>query len=249
MNALSRGLYLRLMILRGDPCVWDRWRWLAKRLQKGSIRTLDAGCGGGDLTAYAASKGNDALGLSNEDKNTLAANKRAAKLGLPRLRFNTVDLRHLEKHTKQLGVFDQIICFEVIEHIKDDKAVVKALAHMLPENGTLLLTTPNKHYKPLLGDKLSATEDGGHVRWGYTHEELRKLAREAGLDVIEESFISGYVSQKLTNCMRIIRNATGSPALAWLLIFPWRIFQILNRPLTAITRYPPLSVAIVAKKK
>jgi 2-polyprenyl-3-methyl-5-hydroxy-6-metoxy-1,4-benzoquinol methylase len=166
-----------------------------------------------------------------------------------RCRFNTLDLRQLGKHAKQLGTFDQIICFEVIEHIKDDKAVVKALAHMLKPGGKLLLTTPNKNYRHLLGDKISATEDGSHVRWGYTHEELRKLAKNAGLVVSEEAFISGIVSQKLTNDMRRIRNITGSPALAWLIIFPFRLLQILDKPLTSLFHYPPLSIAIVAKKR
>jgi hypothetical protein len=78
---------------------------------------------------------------------------------------------------------------------------------------------------------------------------LRRLVNQAGLAVIEESFISGYVSQKLTNCMRRIRNITRSPALAWLIIFPFRIFQLADRPFTALLRYPPLSVAIVAKKQ
>jgi ubiquinone/menaquinone biosynthesis C-methylase UbiE len=40
--------------------------------------------------------------------------------------------------------FDTVICFQVIEHIKDDTCLLKEIKRVLKPGGTLFLTTPNK---------------------------------------------------------------------------------------------------------
>jgi ubiquinone/menaquinone biosynthesis C-methylase UbiE len=40
--------------------------------------------------------------------------------------------------------FDTVICFQVIEHIKDDDALLREIKRVLKPGGRLLLTTPNK---------------------------------------------------------------------------------------------------------
>jgi hypothetical protein len=90
-------------------------------------------------------------------------------------------------------------------------------------------------------------EDGGHVRWGYTHEELRALFAPHGLEVVAEEYVTGAVTQKLMNLMRRIGEVDARAA--WALTFPLRILRVLDRPVTALTRYPALSVASVAVKR
>jgi 2-polyprenyl-3-methyl-5-hydroxy-6-metoxy-1,4-benzoquinol methylase len=42
------------------------------------------------------------------------------------------------------NTFDTVICFQVIEHIKDDHAMLREIHRVLKPGGSLLLTTPNQ---------------------------------------------------------------------------------------------------------
>ncbi|NML23598.1 class I SAM-dependent methyltransferase [Pseudoflavitalea sp. G-6-1-2] len=52
--------------------------------------------------------------------------------------------------------FDTVICFQVIEHIEDDHALLREMKRVLKPGGTLYLTTPNK--------MMSLTRNPFHVR-------------------------------------------------------------------------------------
>ena len=108
------------------------------------------------------------------------------------------------------------------------------------------MTAPYLRHRPLWGETLSGTEDGGHVRWGYTHDELRALFEGCGLEVLAEEYVSGLVSQQLAG----LQFGLGRLNLraAWALTFPLRVLHPLDGPLTRLTRYPHLSVAVVGRK-
>ena len=237
-------------VLHGDAAVFNRWRWLKKHLLPGARRTFDAGCGSGAFTMYAAKIGNQAVGISYDEKNNQKATERANILGLNNIKFITVDLRELDKISVSLGMFDQIICFETIEHILDDRKLIENFSKLLKPGGKLLLTAPYKYYKHLYGDdetKLSTWEDGGHVRWGYTHKEMSNLLSEFGFKIEEVGYITGWISQKLINFQRRLSKINSK--MAWLIIFPLRIFQFFDPLLAKITKYPFLSIGVVAVKK
>jgi 2-polyprenyl-3-methyl-5-hydroxy-6-metoxy-1,4-benzoquinol methylase len=247
-NTLVRLIGWRATILHGDPCVFDRWLWLKKHLTPGNFRTLDAGCGSGAFTFAAVQLGNNALGLDFNKEQIKKAKARAKILNMPRAEFIQADLRELDKLGRRLGKFDQIICFETIEHILDDKKLIKNLAALLKPKGRLLLTTPFKHSRLLFGDdKISEQEDGGHVRRGYTHNELKQLFNEANLEIKAQDYLNGIISQQLTSLMR--RLGVIYPKLGWALIFPFRALQIFDRPLTRIFNYPYLSIGVVGVKR
>ncbi len=245
-HLLVRAIGWRATVLHGDPCVFDRWIWLKKHLLPGPLRTLDAGCGSGAFTLYAAKRGNEALGATWEEPALRRAQARAKILRLPNARFIQADLRELDRLSPSWGTFDQILCLETIEHLRDDRKLIRDLSNLLRAGGRLLLTTPYKHYRHLWGDRLSETEDGGHLRWGYTHEEIRQLFKERGLKVCQEDFISGFVSQQLTNLMRIFSRI--HPLLAWGILLPMRILQIFDHPLTQWIGHPHLCVGVVGIK-
>ena len=233
-------------VLHGDPSVFDRWRWLKRHLRAGPYRTLDAGCGSGALTLYAARKCHEAVGLSYDDANTRKAIARSRILKITNARFLVVDLRELDKWRERLGLFDQVLCLEAIEHILNDRKLVHDLAALLAREGRLLLTTPYKHGRDLYGDHVSPVEDGGHVRKGYTHEEIEAMFAEQGLAVMAAEFVSGIVSQKVMGLQRLL--STIHPVGAWMLTLPLRLLWPLDRPLTSIFRHPYLSIAVVARK-
>jgi len=147
-------------------------------------------------------------------------------------------------------VFDQIICLETIEHVTDDEGLVRSLAAMLKPGGLILLSAPYDRHLPLYTEdpEPSPLEDGSHVRYGYSRERLSQIVDRAGLDVQDEGFVSGVVSQKLTNLMRRLSARIGlSPA--WLIMLPLRALAIFDKPLTAVVGYPHLSVALCAVKR
>ena len=97
------------------------------------------------------------------------------------------------------------------------------------------------------GEIRSEVEDGRHVRWGYTHEEIKEIFDEQGLDVFVQDYISGYILSKLGALTGIINKV--NPILAWLIVFPLRVFQIFNRPVTKLFHYPFHCIAVVGVKR
>jgi SAM-dependent methyltransferase len=249
-DVLLRVFGWRFLLITGDPCVLDRWLWLRRHLRRGPLRTFDAGCGNGGFSIFAARIGNDVVAASFQASEQESAQKRAELLGIKGIDFRVIDLRELESHTTALGSFDQIICLETIEHVSDDDRLVKTLAAMLAPGGQILLSTPYDRHRPLYTEERepSPVEDGSHVRYGYSRQRLRELAAGAGLHVESEGFISGVVSQKLTDLMRRL-SATIGLFPAWALLLPLRLLVVLDGPLSRVLRYPHLSVALCAVKR
>lgn len=248
-DALLRIFGWFALFIHGDPCVLDRWLWLRRHLQKGDQRTFDAGCGNGGFSIYAARAGNEVVAASFSSSEQDDARRRAELVGVTDIDFRVLDLRDLEENRVALGQFDQIICFETIEHVNNDEELVKSLARMLRPGGRLLLTTPFDEHHALFSEERSpsTTEDGSHVRYGYSRERLRQIAQGAGLEVVSEAFVSGVVSQKVTNLMRRLTVRFGLMT-GWLAVLPLRPLVLVDAPITRILRYPHLSVALSGVK-
>ncbi len=246
-DPLLRLFGWRAMFIQGDPMVYDRLRWLRRHLRPGRLRTLDAGCGNGAFTLYAARIGNEAVGISFDAANNRKAIARAAMLRIPGARFVQADLRQLDTMRAELGSFDQVICLETIEHIMDDHKLARDLGAMLKLGGRLFLSAPNSKCPPMRGDKISAVENGDHVRWGYTHEKMRAILADAGLATVAEEYCSGLVSQKIGNLERRISELM--PMLGWAATFPLRAVQLVDSAATDTFGAPYFSIAVVAEKR
>src|SRR5271165_435270 len=233
--------------LLGDPATTDRWRFLQSHLRPGDLRTLDAGCGSGAFTMYAAHIGNRALGLSFDDGQLQKANRRAKILGLRNVQFQQVDLRELDHFAEHLGRFEQIMCLECIEHISHDRKLITDLAALVEPSGILILTTPYKHHIPNYSETISSTENGGQVRWGYTHEELRKMLVSAAMTVVAVGSFHGWLAQKIISLrLHLLAYLPSVLALAFnVVLIP---LHLLDRPVSALVRYPPLTNGVVAMK-
>lgn len=249
-NILVKLIGYHATLIHGDSAVFDRYRWLKKNLKAGDWRTLDAGCGSGAFTMYAAKIGNEAVGISFDKRNNEKAAERAKILNISNVSFIDGDLRKLDEMSGAIGKFNQIICFETIEHIINDKKLVGDFFSLLKSGGKLLLTAPYKFYKSLYGDKdkLSTYEDGGHVRCGYTHEEIADLLKKSGFEIEILDYVSGYFSQQVISLQRFLASKIN-PKLAWLIVMPFRIFQFFDPLMKKVIKYPYLSIAVVAMKK
>jgi len=249
LDALLRIFGWRFLLITGDPCVLDRWLWLRGHLRTGAVRTFDAGCGNGVFSIFAARSGNQVVAASFSSTEQDSARRRADILSVKGIDFRIIDLRELDGHRDALGAFDQIVCLETIEHVGDDEGLVRTLTAMLKPGGRLLLSTPFDGHRPLYTEdpQPSPVEDGSHVRYGYSQERLRQIVTGAGLAVESEAFISGVVSQKLTDLMRRMSAGVGLMP-AWLTVLPLRALALLDRPLSRLLHYPYLSVALCAVK-
>jgi len=249
-DTVLRTLGWRSLLINGDPCVLDRWLWLRRHLRTGRARTFDAGCGNGAFAIYAARAGNQVLAASFSEREQRDARRRADALGVGEIEFRILDLREIERHRAELGSFEQIICLDTIEHVIDDQALLSSLVGMLEPGGQLLLSAPFDAHHPLYAEERhpSGVEDGSHVRYGYSRQRLRELAERAGLEVSSEAFVSGVVSQKVTDLMRRLSARFGRPA-AWAIVLPLRALVVVDAPLSRLLGYPYLSVALCGVRR
>ena len=255
---MNRSLLVRMFgfpatLIHGDTLVLDRWLWLAEylpRVANGSKKLLDVGCGTGAFTIGAARRGYRSLGLSWDERDQKMAVERALICKADLAEFNIQDVRNLDERLDLQERFDVVVCCENIEHILDDQKLIVDITRCLNPGGVFLLSTPNFHYKPITksdNGPFSATEDGGHVRRGYTPENLRGLCASAGLKIDRIEYCSGFCSQKVTALLRTV--TTIQPILAWALVLPLRLLPPLLDPvISKLSGWPGFSITLVAIK-
>ncbi len=75
--------------------------------------------------------------------------------------------------------FDLVVIIDFLEHVRDDAGCVAEIARILRPGGDLVVNTPHAKRRSLLRalrDRLGLTDEWhGHVRPGYTRDELRAL--------------------------------------------------------------------------
>jgi 2-polyprenyl-6-hydroxyphenyl methylase / 3-demethylubiquinone-9 3-methyltransferase len=145
---------------------------------------LDVGCGAGLLAEPLARLGAEVTGLDAAPELIAAAREHAAAQGLA-INYGAGELTKLE------GQFDLITCMEVIEHVADPAAFVKALATRLAPDGLLILSTPNatgwsKLLMITIGEGLGRIPRGTHDFAKFiAPERMKLLLADAGLSCID----------------------------------------------------------------
>lgn len=253
-SGLVRILGFPATLIHGDTLVLDRWLWLKKYLpvvEPGSRSLLDVGCGTGAFTVGAARRGYRSLGLSWDKRNQTVAQQRAKICKADTASFEVQDVRSLDKRPDLAEQFDIAICCECIEHILGDVKLMQDIARCLKPDGVLLLTTPNLSFKPMAYDNenVSTVEDGGHVRRGYSPDDLVRLCQQSGFEVVKIEYCSGVMSQKITSLKRIAANVT-SEMISWPIVLPLRwIPPMFDSAVTRAMNWPDYSITLVARKK
>lgn len=250
--SVAMGVYLALKrwtFPGADVGIRDRLR-LARYFRGGDLLTLDAGCGNGAFSFAAYWLGNRVVGISVDEEGIERCRQYARYVEVPEDRVQFL-VRNVYEADKLGGMFDQIICFETLEHLLRDADAVATLAGILAPGGILHLCTPYRGRRPMFGEYVSETENGGHVRLGYTHEELEELARKAGLEPIARDTAGGYGLMRAAEIHRWLQSrfTVRLPKLArdgvHMLLF-WMLSPL--RFLDRLVEYPPISVYIMARK-
>ncbi len=237
----------------GDALVWDRWRWLQRRVRQthNADRLLDIGCGSGAFTIGMAKRGYQSLGLSWDARNQKVAQQRADICSASNATFEICDVRQLHERTDFFGLFDVILCCENIEHIIDDFHLMNSMAACLKPGGRLLLTAPYIRRIPWSSmdyGPFPDFEDGRHVRRGYNRAMIAELCVHSGLTIEEISYVSGPISQAIAFLLERLGRRVH-PLFGWLVVLPLRpLPPVLDKLLIQIFGMTPFCIGLEAYK-
>jgi 2-polyprenyl-6-hydroxyphenyl methylase/3-demethylubiquinone-9 3-methyltransferase len=152
-------------------------------------RALDVGCGAGLLAEPLARLGSSVTGIDASPEVIEVARQHAARQGLA-IDYRAGDVQALE------GEFDLMTAMEVIEHVADPAAFVKALARRLAPGGLLVMSTPNatamsKLLMITLGEGLGQIPRGTHEFERFIAPEgMKQLLADAGFKCLDTEGIA-----------------------------------------------------------
>ncbi|MEK7773075.1 MAG: bifunctional 2-polyprenyl-6-hydroxyphenol methylase/3-demethylubiquinol 3-O-methyltransferase UbiG [Deltaproteobacteria bacterium] len=154
-------------------------------------RTLDIGCGGGLLSEEFARAGGRVTGIDLSPVAIEAAGKHAAASGLE-ITYMVSSPSLLVKQNP--GVFDIIVCAEVLEHVDDLEGFLRDSLSMLKSGGLFFFGTINRTLKARMLAIFVAEDVLGMVPRG-THD-FKKFVRPSALKKILEDNDAGVMELK-----------------------------------------------------
>ncbi|MFP4045164.1 MAG: bifunctional 2-polyprenyl-6-hydroxyphenol methylase/3-demethylubiquinol 3-O-methyltransferase UbiG [Rhodosalinus sp.] len=162
------------------------------------LRLLDIGCGGGLLSEPMARLGAEVVGVDAAARNIPVAQAHAAQSGLE------IDYRHgaAEALAAAGERFDVVLNMEVVEHVPDPAAFLKACQQLLKPGGLMVCSTINRNAKSFAMAIVGAEyvmrwlPKGTHEwRKFITPDELYGYLEQAGLKPVDrKGFVFNPVS-------------------------------------------------------
>jgi len=181
----------------GEPHVpgWIRLQHVLRSIRSlplngGPVRLLDAGCSRGDLMTYLAERNPHwkLFGLELEGDRVEMAESIGRRVNLKNVAYLRADICHLPFENE----FDIVVCSDVLEHISDDRAAFLNLARALKPGGYLVVTSPSvpqpKHLASVAWRERRigfCPSEYGHVREGYSVNDLKRLFEETGSEPVQ----------------------------------------------------------------
>ncbi len=167
------SLYLELGDLKGDFRNYNLYRFILKRLQGKSI--LDIGCGAGHFLHLVKEKGMTPFGLE-ENKELIELSKRLYNEDLGIIQGTAEKLNTLK------NTYDSIVMIDVLEHIENDREILKNMREHLKDNGRIVILVPA--YQLLYGKR---DKNIGHFR-RYTKSSLTEKIQNSGFKIVEARY-------------------------------------------------------------
>ena len=93
--------------------------------------------------------------------------------------------------TKIHDTFDCILAVDVLEHIKEDDAVIRHFSKQLCQGGYLIISTPSDQGGSDVHNSDQKSFVSEHVRDGYNLSELCKKLRNVGMEISEAEYSYG----------------------------------------------------------
>lgn len=172
-----------------------RLDWIDQTSPLKGAQVLDVGCGGGILADAMARKGAHVLGIDLADKSLKVAQLHALEAQTPNIAFRHIAAEALA--AEMPAHFDTVTCMEMLEHVPDPGAIVRACAALAKPGGWVFFSTINRNPKSFLMAIVGAEYLMNMVPRG-THEyarlirphELAAHCRAAGLHLQRSSGLS-----------------------------------------------------------
>jgi len=178
-----------------------------ERLGLRGKQVLDVGCGGGILSEAMARAGASALGIDLSQAVLDVAELHALQAGISAAYRNIAGEELAEERP---GAFDLVTCMEMLEHVPDPAATVRALAALTKPGGDIVVSTLNRNALAFAVAIVGA-EYVARVLPRGTHQylkfirpsELARWGRAAGLELRD---LTGITYNPLTRSFRLSTN-------------------------------------------
>jgi 2-polyprenyl-6-hydroxyphenyl methylase/3-demethylubiquinone-9 3-methyltransferase len=164
-----------------------RLEWINSLAPLAGKEVCDIGCGGGILSESMARKGAKVTGIDLSEKALKVADLHSLETGVA-VRYEMISAEELA--AREPGRYDVVTCMEMLEHVPDPAAVVKAAATLVKPGGHVFFSTINRNPKAYLFAVIGAEyilrllPKGTHDYAKFiTPSELAQHTRNAGLDV------------------------------------------------------------------
>ncbi|AUM11576.1 bifunctional 2-polyprenyl-6-hydroxyphenol methylase/3-demethylubiquinol 3-O-methyltransferase UbiG [Ketobacter alkanivorans] len=184
-----------------------RLNYINQRTPLADKAVLDVGCGGGILSEGLAFRGAQVTGIDMGDANLNAARIHAQAQNL-NIDYRLITVEELA--AEMPGTFDVVTCMEMLEHVPDPSAIVRACAALVKPGGHVFFSTINRNPKAYAMAIVGAEYVMNLVPKG-THEymkfikpsELSGWARRAQLAIHD---LSGMNVNPLTMSFKITKD-------------------------------------------
>ena len=179
------------------------WTALLDRYLRAGDRVLDAGCGTGVFSLYAARHGAVVTAIDGSET-MIALTRRAAEQAGLTLQTEVAQL----PLTAERSTFDVVLSSSVLEYVPDLTATIQSLGRQVRPGGLLIVSLPNRRslYRRL--ERASYRLTGKpvylrHVRQYATPTLLHRLLGETRFDLIAHQTYGGTnaVARLLRTCL------------------------------------------------
>ncbi len=185
-------------------------------LPEEGVAMLDAGTGRGDIALHCARLFPrwKIHGIDLEDERVERCRTAATALHLGNASFSKDNLLNLTARSE----YDLITSTDVLEHIEDDRHAMSNLARALRPGGYVLLTfpsVPQRRHSRLVAwreRRIGFTPaDIGHVRPGYSPDQINGLAREVGLEPVKTVWTYGPFGNLAHDIFFVLGDSKPNP--------------------------------------
>jgi 2-polyprenyl-3-methyl-5-hydroxy-6-metoxy-1,4-benzoquinol methylase len=180
-----------------------------------NARVLELGCGGGDFAELALSLGYSYFGV---DLNSEAIERVSERCPSAELHCGTI-----ETLSKGVGLFDVVVMFDFLEHVRDPRAELQLIRNFLRNGGMLVVSTPRTD---------SWSRRVLRFTWPQYREEhlillsstaIQDLGKDIGLDTLLIHKTRKYVTM---NYLRGQLVSFTPPVFGNVLKFIWRFLPL-----------------------